>query len=214
MAVKRAVKKRTYLAKDDRRNALVEAAAGVVEKNGWGALSMIAVADHAKVSRQLVYEHFSSVDQLFTETMSQIFRDAFEHVREAIQRNHGNIAGMAEAAESLTFEMSPGRARALWQMITATYSDSAETARMSRRLRHLLVNLWAPVANEAFGLAHREGRALVWMLHMAFWGAHQLVDEGELDRETAIKLFTWMITQIQAGSVMSPLAKSEKKKSS
>jgi hypothetical protein len=39
---------------------------------------------------------------------------------------------------------------------------------------------------------------------MAFWGAHQLVDENEVDRETAMRLFVWMLTQIQAGSVIAP----------
>jgi AcrR family transcriptional regulator len=200
-------KKRGYLAKDDRHKALVETAAAVVEKDGWQALSMITVAEHAQVSRQLVYEHFDSVDQLMTETMSQIFRDAYESTRESIQRGAGNIVDLLEQSERMTFDMPPGRIRALWQMITGTYSDNPETARMSRRLRHLLTNMWSPVANDAFGLDPREGRALIWMLHMAFWGAHQLVDEKEVDRATATRLFAWLVTQLQAGAVMKPLKK-------
>src|ERR1043165_991535 len=170
---KPAAKKRGYLAKDDRHKALVETAAAVVEKQGWQALSMISVAEHAQVSRQLVYEHFDSVDALMTETMSQIFRDAYETTRDAIQRGTGNVVDLLELSEKMTFDIPPGRVRALWQMITGTYSDNPETARMSRRLRHLLTNLWAPVANDAFGLEARDGRVLIWMLHMAFWGAHQ-----------------------------------------
>jgi AcrR family transcriptional regulator len=204
---KNATKKRGYLAKDDRHKALVETAAAVVEKQGWQALSMISVAEYAKVSRQLVYEHFDSVDQLMTETMSQIFRDAYEATRDAIQRGTGNIVDLLELTERMTFDIPPGRVCALWQMITGTYSDNPETARMSRRLRHLLTNLWAPVANDAFGLDSREGRVLIWMLHMAFWGAHQLVDENEVDRATATRLFAWLVTQLQAGAVMKPLKK-------
>ena len=199
-----APKKRTYLAKDHRRRALLETAARVVEQQGWPALSMISVADQAKVSRQLVYQHFESLDQLMAETMTQVFREMYESLRESIKRNPGNIADLTLFAERMTFDMSPGRTRALWQMITATYSESAETSRMSRRLRHLLTNLWAPTTKDAFGLGDRESRALTWMLHMAFWGAHQLVDDGDIDRESASKLFLWMITQIQAGAVMAP----------
>ncbi|HVT34363.1 MAG TPA: TetR/AcrR family transcriptional regulator [Nevskiaceae bacterium] len=213
MAAKRQAKetkKRAYLAKDDRRKALLETAARVVEEQGWSALSMISVAEQAKVSRQLVYAHFASADELMTETMAQIFRDAYDNARDSIQRSSANIVALIEQIEKSTFDMPPGRVRALWQMITATYSDSAETARLSRRLRHLLTNMWAPVANEAFGLEAREGRALIWMLHMAFWGAHQLVDEGEVDRATATRLVSWMVTQIQAGSVMSPLPRAGK----
>ena len=103
------------------------------------------------------------------------------------------------------FDLSPGRARALWQMITATHSGNAEINRMSRRLRHLLTNMWMPIMGESFGMPERDGRVLVWMLHMAFWGAHQLVQDKEVDRATVTKLFTWMTTQIQAGTVMAPL---------
>ena len=210
MAAKRQSKKRSYLAKDDRHNALLETAAMVVEKQGWQALSMISVADHAKVSRQLIYEHFSSVDQLMTETMTHIFREMYEGVREGIKRSRGNVADLTQLAENQTYGLTPGRARALWQMITSTYSDSAETERMSRRLRHLLINMWMPIMTESFGLPDREGRIVVWMLHMAFWGAHQMVDEGEVDRETAAKLFSWITTQIQAGSVMAPIKQAKK----
>ena len=197
-------KKRSYLAKDDRRTALLKTAAEVVEKHGWPALSMIAVADHAKVSRQLVYQHFASLDQLMAETMTEIFREMYESIRENIRANPANLTDLTLLAERMTFNLTPGRTRALWQMITATYSESAETSRMSRRLRHLLTNLWAPATREAFGLPERDSRALIWMLHMAFWGAHQLVDEGEIDRESASRLFLWMLGQIQAGSVLAP----------
>jgi AcrR family transcriptional regulator len=203
-------KKRSYLAKDDRRQALLKTAAEVVEKQGWAALSMISVADHAKVSRQLVYQHFASLDELMTETMTQIFREAYERVRGTIQGNPGNITTLVSAAQDLTYNLTPGRTRALWQMITATYSESAEALRLSRRLRHLLMNLWMPAATDAFGLKDTEARGLIWMLHMAYWGAHQLVDEKELDRETATRLFQWLLTQAQAGSVVAPLKTAKK----
>lgn len=204
MAAQRAPRKRGYLAKDARHEALLQTAAAVVEKQGWPALSMISVAAHAKVSRQLVYEHFSSVDQLMSETMSQIFREMFEKLREGIRHNPGNLTDITLFAERMTYDLSPGRTRALWQMITATYSDNLEATRMSRRLRHLLTNLWSPITRDAFALDDKDSRALTWMLHMAFWGAHQLVDDGEMDRDAASRLFVRMITQIQAGSMLAP----------
>ncbi len=203
----RPARKRSYLAKDDRRQALLKTAAEVVSTQGWSALSMISVAERAQVSRQLVYEHFDSADDLLTQTMTQIFRDLYELTRSHVQSLPGNVAELAEVAESIVFGMPAGKARALWQMMSATYSESAETKRMSRRLRHLLTNLWTPVAQEAYDLPARESRALVWMLHMAVWGARQLVDEGEIDRKAASRLFSWMITQLQAGSLMRPVRK-------
>lgn len=207
MPAQRTPRKRSYLAKDARRQALLETAAEVVSTQGWGALSMISVAERAKVSRQLVYEHFDSVDELLIQTMTQIFRDLYELTRGHVQRLPDNIAELAEAAENIVFGMPAGKARALWQMMSATYSESAETKRMSQRLRHLLTNLWTPVAQDAFSLPPRESRALVWMLHMALWGARQLVDEGEIDRSGASRLFSWLVTQLEAGGVMRPMKK-------
>src|ERR1043166_762959 len=127
-------KKRGYLAKDDRHKALVRTAAEVVEKQGWQALSMISVAEEAQLSAQLIYEHFDSVDELMTETMSEIFRDAYEATRDAIQHGSGNIVDLLELSERMTFDIPPARVRALWQMITGRYSDNGETARRRRRL--------------------------------------------------------------------------------
>lgn len=191
-----ASKKRTYLARDDRRAALLDVAATVVEQQGWPALSMISVADAARVSRQLVYQHFASVDELMADTMSHLFRERFETIRQNIQNNSGNLVELMKVVDKETFDAKPGRVRALWQMITATYSDNAETSRMGQRLRHLLTRLWAPMLAERVEFSAPQSEAMAWMLHMAFWGAHQLVHDGEIDRKTANELFGWMLMRL------------------
>lgn len=193
--------KRTYLARDDRRAALLDVAATVVEQQGWPALSMISVADAAKVSRQLVYQHFASVDELMADTMSHLFRERFETIRQNIQNNSGNLVELMKVVDKETFDAKPGRVRALWQMITATYSDNAETSRMGQRLRHLLTRLWAPMLAERVEFTAPQSEAMAWMLHMAFWGAHQLVHDGEIDRKTANELFGWMLMKLLSPDV-------------
>lgn len=202
MTRKKPTEKRAYLARDDRRLALLDVAATVVEQQGWPALSMIAVAETAKVSRQLVYQHFASVDELMADTMSHLFRSRYESIRSGIGESSNDLPGLMQLVEQQTFGDNPARVRALWQMITATYSDNAETSRMGTRLRHLLTKLWTPMVVQQFGLKDAEARALVWMLHMAFWGAHQLVHDGEISRKTGNELFTWMLMRLmgpQAG---------------
>lgn len=191
--------KRAYLPKDHRRRALLDIAAGVVENQGWQALSMISVAEAAQVSRQLVYQHFTSVDELMADTMSHLFRDRYEHIRGNIPSKVGDLAALVKMVEEQTFDEHPGRVRALWQMITATYSDNIETSRMSARLRHLLVKLWAPTMAQQFALPEPQSRAVAWMLLMAFWGAHQLEHDGEINRKTANELFTWMLLRLKGG---------------
>lgn len=198
MPRKKIASKRAYLAKDDRRAALLDVAARVVEERGWPALSMISVAEEAGVSRQLVYQHFDSVDELMADTMSHLFRERYENVRGELAHFSGDLGGLIHMAEQQTFDDNPGRVRALWQMITATYSENAETSRMGIRLRHLLTNLWTPTLEKEFGLSREHARAMAWMLHMSFWGAHQLVHDGEISRKTAYELFLKMLLPLQA----------------
>lgn len=199
MTRKKAPTKRAYLARDDRRQALLDVAASVVETQGWPALSMIAVAEKAAVSRQLIYQHFASVDELMADTMSHLFRSRYENIRTSIGENRSDLASLIRIVEQETFAENPARVRALWQMITATYSESAETSRMGMRLRHLLTKLWTPVVMQQTGLKEPQARAMSWMLLMAFWGAHQLVHDGELSRKQANELFTWMMTNLMGG---------------
>lgn len=192
--------KRPYLAKENRRDALLDVACKVVEAQGWPALSMISVAEAAKVSRQLVYQHFDSVDELMADTMARLFSSGYESIRERIGKHSGDFADMVRFAEHQTFDEQPARIRALWQMITATYSDNAETARMSTRMRHLIVKLWAETIARELNLNLQQSRAMAWMLNMSFWGAHQMVHDGEISRKAANDLFVWMVSSLKSSA--------------
>lgn len=58
--------RRPYLRADDRRNQLLEAAAAVYRRQGFPGLTMVAVAEEAKVSRRLLYNHFPDLESLIT----------------------------------------------------------------------------------------------------------------------------------------------------
>lgn len=59
-----AATKSTRLDRDDRRDALLDAAAEIVASTGADAVSMEAVAERAGVSRPLVYKHFANRNEL------------------------------------------------------------------------------------------------------------------------------------------------------
>ena len=195
-----ATRKRAYLARDNRRQALLDVAARVVEARGWQALSMISVAEAGKVSRQLVYQHFKSVDELIADTLTHLFSGQYLALRQTIAENPNDLASLVRLAESITFDQPPGRTRALWQMLTATYSTDAQTTAMGTRLRHLITKMWLDTVRQHFDLDEPRARALAWMLSMALWGAHQVVTEGDLDRATAIELYTWMVQRLGGGA--------------
>lgn len=60
---------RPYLAAPERRQQLLDVAGRLVREAGWSSLSMQGLAIAAGVSRQLVYEHFESADELYLATL-------------------------------------------------------------------------------------------------------------------------------------------------
>lgn len=58
---------------DRKRLAILDAAAGQFRANGFEASSMDRIAEVAGVSKRTVYNHFPSKDDLFAETLVQLF---------------------------------------------------------------------------------------------------------------------------------------------
>ncbi|MGE5211731.1 MAG: TetR/AcrR family transcriptional regulator, partial [Acidobacteriota bacterium] len=72
--------KRPYLATDDRRRQLLDAAARLFAREGYAGLTMVALAAEAGVSRRLVYDHFPDLASLY----SAFFDDRAERYLDAI----------------------------------------------------------------------------------------------------------------------------------
>ncbi|MCC2955107.1 TetR/AcrR family transcriptional regulator [Massilia sp. IC2-477] len=65
---------------DRKRNAIIEAAAAQFRAHGFEATSMDKIAAAAEVSKRTVYNHFPSKEELFAETIVQLFeRSAAAH---------------------------------------------------------------------------------------------------------------------------------------
>jgi AcrR family transcriptional regulator len=64
----------------DARNALLAAAAGLLEKVGAAGLSLRQVAEHAGLSRQAPYNHFENKEAL----LAELARDGFDQLAKAL----------------------------------------------------------------------------------------------------------------------------------
>lgn len=58
---------------DRKRNAIIDAAAAQFRAHGFEATSMDKIAAVAEVSKRTVYNHFPSKEELFAETIMQLF---------------------------------------------------------------------------------------------------------------------------------------------
>lgn len=188
--------KRAYLSRDLRRQTLLEVAAGLVEREGWTALTMSALAERAGTSRQLIYQHFPSLEKLLADTAWHIFEDTMQGTRASIAANPASLAEAAKSAEAVTLDLSPGRGDALWQLIAGTAGASPELDQIRRGLRQLISGVWMPPVRQSLGLKEGDARAYAWMAVMAFWGMRQLVRDGELDRARGIKLFNDFVERL------------------
>lgn len=189
-------RKRSYLRRGERKQMLLDVAAGVVEAQGWTALSMSALATAAGVSRQLVYHYFPNLETLIAKTAWHIFNDTIEGTRASIAAHPDNLRDAAESAEAVTLDLPPGRGDALWQLIAGTAGATPELERIRHGIRQLISETWQPSMESELGLEGEDARAGSWMMVMAFWGMRQLVRDGELSRERGTAIFNTLLDRL------------------
>jgi AcrR family transcriptional regulator len=179
---------RPYLAAPRRRDQLLEAAGRLVRRGGWSALSMQGVAAAAGVSRQLVYEHFTTADDLYVATLVQLFERAYART-EAIARAGAGVAATIRASFELFLDLPAEERRALRALAGEAEPARRVMARARERLRSRIAGIWVPFVVAQTGVDEGEGRALAWMLHGAAWALADSVAEGALGRDEALEWF-------------------------
>ncbi len=101
------------------RIRILDAAIEVIAESGWSGVTMIAVGERARVSRQSVYNEVGSKPQLGQELIAREVAMFLSEVSEAIERESNPNAAVVAAASSvftiardnvlLSAALSPGR---------------------------------------------------------------------------------------------------------
>src|SRR5699024_5838564 len=122
-----------------------------------------------------------------------IFQDVYEGTRNVVREGDPrDIPEAIAAMQRISMDIPEGRARALWQAISAAGTGESEIAELSRHLRHLLIKTTRPMLEKALGISQEQAGPLAWMLIGSFWGARQMKDAGELSREEALQMHGWL----------------------
>jgi AcrR family transcriptional regulator len=171
-----------------RRDHLLAAAARLVRRGGWTALSMQGLAAAAGVSRQLVYEHFASVEELSVATLTHLFERAYDATAAIVRSNQTPTAVLA-AAYHLYLDLPAEERRALRALAADGDSERHGLRRAKQRLRDRIAGLWLPYVRQLTGLPQAEARALTWMLINASWGLADSINEGVLSRKAGEQLY-------------------------
>jgi AcrR family transcriptional regulator len=179
---------RPYLPARRRREHLLDAAGRLIRQGGWTALSMQGVAAAAGVSRQLVYEHFATADDLYLATLTHLF-ERTQASTAAIASAGTGLADTVAAGFTLFLDLPAEERHALRTLAAEREPGRRGLARARARLRSQITGVWAPFIRGASGVSDAEASALAWMIHTAAWGLSDTIADGTLDRRRAIELF-------------------------
>lgn len=179
---------RPYLQAAARREYLLQAAGGLVRDGGWTALSMQALAAAAEVSRQLVYAHFGSAEELSVATLTYLFERAYVATA-AVVRSGARPADVLAAAYDLFLDLPAEEQRALRALASEECGGRDGLGRARSRLRNRVADLWLPYVRRLTGLDTPDATALVWMMITASWSLADTIAEGVVSRDRSRALF-------------------------
>ena len=179
---------RPYLAAAERRQQLLAVAARLVRQGGWSALSMQGLAIAAGVSRQLVYEHFESADDLYLATLGHLF-ERVHAATDAVVRAGDDLETTLARAFDLFVDMPPEERNALRALATESDPSHRRMARAKTRLRSRITGLWVPYVERQTGLRDGEAQAVAWMLVNAAGGLADGIADGSIARPRGVALW-------------------------
>lgn len=179
---------RPYLTSPERRQQLLDVAGRLVREGGWSSLSMQGLAIAGGVSRQLVYEHFESADQLYLATLGHLF-ERVHAATEAVVRAGDDLETTLARAFALFVDMPSEERNALRALASEVEPSHRRMARAKTRLRARITELWAPYVEHQTGLRAGEARAVAWMLVNAAGGLADGITDGSIARRRAVTLW-------------------------
>jgi AcrR family transcriptional regulator len=183
---------RPYLPAAKRREHLLDAAARLVRRGGWAALSMQGLAAAAGVSRQLVYEHFASADDLYLATLTHLFERTHASTAAVVASGSG-VEDTIRAAFALFLDLPAEERRALRMLATEAEPGRRAMARARTRLRNRIAGIWVPYVRAQTGVTDAEAGAIAWMLTTAAWGLSDTIADGTLERRRGVELYVHLV---------------------
>ena len=149
---------------------------------------MQGLAIAAGVSRQLVYEHFESADELYLATLAHLF-ERVHAATEAVVRAGDDLETTLARAFDLFADMAPAERNALRALASEVDPTHRRMARAKTRLRSRINALWATSLEHPTGLRGGEARAVAWMLVNAAGGPAAGIADGAVDRRRGVALW-------------------------
>jgi AcrR family transcriptional regulator len=126
------------LAKDDRRKQLLDCAARIVREQGTDALTLPHLAERAKVTRPVVYEHFSTRQELLTALYRHYDEPQIAAVRVALAGGAATLDDVVRVLSAAYIDCSLGSGPEFGAIMAAlSATEEMETFRLAVRKEYI-----------------------------------------------------------------------------
>jgi AcrR family transcriptional regulator len=118
------------------RERLLAAAREIVEHEGYGGASVMAIADRAGVASGTLYRHFSSKEELFVELFRTVCDREVEAMREAAESVDASHVDRLETVLATFAARALRRPRLAWALIAEPVDPLVDAERLAYRERY------------------------------------------------------------------------------
>ena len=165
---------------------------------------MQGLAAAAGVSRQLVYEHFATADELYLAVLMHLFERAYT-ATQAIVTSGADVEDTVRRSFAFYLDLPLEERHALRALAIDSEPGRPSMAHARARLRSRIAAVWVPFVRRQTGLDDAAATALAWMLNTAAWGLSDSIADGTLARARAVDLFARFVDRtLSAWRVSAP----------
>ena len=197
------VSPRKRLSGEERRAAILDSALAVFAERGYHASSIDDIAREGGVSKALIYEHFSSKQQLYAELLEQHAGELFERLAAAMDQAANT--GAARLATGLdAFYRFVEEHRVAWRMLFREANDPEMVAVLERVVAQVTSVVAALIAEDpgsrtSVGDDEAREQAIEMLAQMLVGSVQSLsnwwADHQEVPRERMVEMtmdYAWL----------------------
>ncbi len=118
------------------RERLLVAAREIVEQEGYGGASVMAIADRAGVASGTLYRHFASKEELFVELFRSVCDREVEAMRQAAESVEASHVDRLETVLATFAARALRRPRLAWALIAEPVDPPVDAERLAYRERY------------------------------------------------------------------------------
>jgi AcrR family transcriptional regulator len=210
MAAKPPTSTRRRLSAEQRRAGLLDSAVAVFARRGYHQSSLDDIAGEAGVSKALIYEHFSSKQELYAELLEHHASELFERLAVAAAVDQGAAGQRLERGLDAFFGFVEDH-RPAWRMLFRDTADPEVGPALERIFAQVTTLVAVLIAEDPEAAPRDDDQAAheqaIAMLAQMLVGAVQAlgnwwVDHREVPRARVVELamdFIWLGLQRLAG---------------